>query len=1209
MEEYINKVKQLSDQLKAKNLELPKQVIIAWVLNSLTDNYEGFVSNITQSLRNNSENITLENLFSNLLDESKRQDNKDYTNNPQILFTKYKGKKPYKITKGKYCGHCKLGSHNYNDCYFLFPHKAPESWKRKNKEYINKKDNSPKNHPRDELDKNIDVLYSKSSSLTSPQNLNDINLDFEGMDDINYEDIQVFTTNTTLKNNTNNTLDKLIPIFEHFTSIKPSVEEIKVYNTQLHNNYTSNFILDCAATRHIISDKEYFSSFKQCNKQVNWGNAKSINIKGVGNVNIIFTDSKLKCVLKNCLYMPELGINLISQGELNKETYTILTYNSILLKQGNKNITKGKKINNLYYLPIKVLNKNVLKGNQILHTSENNTSNNSNILWHQRLGHINNNSLNNLKIATIGYNTNNTSNINYNNDNCEICIRAKFTNKINYNTNNSIKLDYLEKVASDLCGPISPITYNKCKYFITFLDKATRYLEIELLHSKDEAFSAFNNFKLRAENNKSNYKIRIFASDNGTEFTNNKFKRLLINSGIIHQLSPAYTHEPNGFIERINRTILNKARSLLFNSNTPLYLWGEAVLAATYLYNRTPHSALNNKTPYELKYNSKPNISNIRVWGSITYYKNKGNNIKKLEPKANKGILIGYSQNQYRIWDFNLNKPIWSRDVKILENQFEFNNNLIKESNTILNNEISLESSNNTNSIINNNSELNTEGSETSSNTLSSNTINNNSTELDKVELINPEYNSLDSSLDDSLDELALVLLNNSNINNEPNTYKQAIESINKQDWINAMNSEIKELENQKTWNITELPPNKIPLRGKWVYKIKKDNKGLIIKYKARWVIKGFNQILGVDYIDTFSTTCRPETYRLIIIIAISNKWILKQYDVKNAFVHANIDTEIYTELPTGFYTKEVSKVCKLNKALYGLKQSPRLWYKHLSAILIELGFIIFPYDEAVFMHITYSMIIICHVDDLIITGPDNIQIQQIVTEINKDIKLQDLGELSQFLGMDFKYNIETGELYINQNEYTKNIINKYNKQDLTPINTPSDLGTQLIKSNTKASKEDIKLFQQQIGALLYLSLKTRPDITYAVNLCSRFMANPDKLHFKALDRIWKYLNKYPTLGLYYNCNNPYNILKGYCDSDWGGDINSRKSTSGFIFFYNNNLISWTSTLQKTVALSSCEAEYMALKEATKESIYLNNVLSVKYKLKKHLITTYLLYM
>jgi hypothetical protein len=106
-------------------------------------------------------------------------------------------------------------------------------------------------------------------------------------------------------------------------------------------------------------------------------------------------------------------------------------------------------------------------------------------------------------------------------------------------------------------------------------------------------------------------------------------------------------------------------------------------------------------------------------------------------------------------------------------------------------------------------------------------------------------------------------------------------------------------------------------------------------------------------------------------------------------------------------------------------------------------------------------------------------------------------------------------------------------------------------------------------------------------------MSNPNKTHFRALDRIWKYLNKYPNLGLYYNCNNiTSNILKGYCDSDWGGDINTRRSTSGFIFFYNNNIISWNSALQKTTALSSCEAEYMALKEACKETIYLNNVIN-----------------
>jgi len=212
------------------------------------------------------------------------------------------------------------------------------------------------------------------------------------------------------------------------------------------------------------------------------------------------------------------------------------------------------------------------------------------------------------------------------------------------------------------------------------------------------------------------------------------------------------------------------------------------------------------------------------------------------------------------------------------------------------------------------------------------------------------------------------------------------------------------------------------------------------------------------------------------------------------------------------------------------------LWYKHLSTILIKLGFIIFPHDEAVFIHISFQIIIICHVDDLIITGPNNNQIEQIITELNKTIKLQDLGLLNQFLGMDFIIT-NNKEVFINQHKYTSDIINKYNKQDLTPISTPVDLGVQLIKSDSKASKEDIKLYQQQIGALLYLALKTRPDITYAVNKCSRFMSNPNKLHFKALDRIWKYLNKYPKLGLYYNCNNPLNTLKGYCDSDWGATL------------------------------------------------------------------------
>jgi len=149
-----------------------------------------------------------------------------------------------------------------------------------------------------------------------------------------------------------------------------------------------------------------------------------------------------------------------------------------------------------------------------------------------------------------------------------------------------------------------------------------------------------------------------------------------------------------------------------------------------------------------------------------------------------------------------------------------------------------------------------------------------------------------------------------------------------------------------------------------------------------------------------------------------------------------------------------------------------------------------------------------------------------------------------------------------------------------------------LHKAEEKASKEDLTLYQQQIGSLIYLSTKTRPDITFAVNRCARFMSNLDMTYFKALNCIWKYLNKYLTLGINYNCNE--NILKliGYTDADWGGDIVGRKSTSGFLYLLNNKIISWNSISQKTVALLSCEAEYMAFKEAIKEAIYLNNLIT-----------------
>ena len=338
----------------------------------------------------------------------------------------------------------------------------------------------------------------------------------------------------------------------------------------------------------------------------------------------------------------------------------------------------------------------------------------------------------------------------------------------------------------------------------------------------------------------------------------------------------------------------------------------------------------------------------------------------------------------------------------------------------------------------------------------------------------------------------------------------------------------------------------------------------------------------------------------MIFILALNQNWRLNQYDVKNAFIHAKIDKEIYVEQPRGFNVSNENEekfFCKLNKALYGLKQSPRLWYEHLLGILQKHGLEAMPYDSAIFIHRAQKIIIVCHVDDMIITGPCESEIDKLINSLRKSIKIEKIGNINQFLGMQIHTDYNKKSIRLNQNKYTSKLLDKFNKKDFAPVLSPVEQGVNLEKALEQASAQSINQYQQEVGSLIYLAMNTRPDITFAVNRCARFMANPNQTHFKAVDRIWKYLNKYPQLGLCYDCTTINESILGYTDADWGGDTTTRKSTTGYVFQLNNNNISWVSMLQKTIALSSCEAEYMALKEAIKESIYLNNMIRYFYNL------------
>ena len=1144
MEEFLNKIKQLVDQLIAKGIELSKQVIIAWLLNSLTPSYDSFVSIITQNYRAKSEELDLDHLISNLLDESRRQEalEKETT---LLTTTSSNSRIPFhRRNTGNYCHNCRSTTHNLKDCWYSKDPTNKHGTKFTNSPIRRYKANKPRNSYNQQerinftrTSKNPKVKKSKLGQKSTSRKLlakeetyiTDLNSPIDTKDSIVEDIIYLSPQSEGAINNNNSDLD--LDVLEGDKDYKT---ELALLTIPSNMRDSTNFILDSGASSHLIVNKNWFSNLQNQNITINWGKAGSVIATGIGDVLVRISNTIIR--LKDCLYCPDLGVNLLSISKLS--LYFIIKFigeKAYIYNKNNKDkaIVIANKEYNLYYIKLNI--------ETCLIASKKNTEE----LWHKRMGHISRYKLEKLKSNAINISTSRDEILNTNK--CDTCIRTKLLN------NNRSKLAtpkpkfFLDKIASDLCGPISPNTYNGYRYILLAVDLATRYLEIRLLRSKDEVYPNIVELKNSLEGELNNQtrkrKLIVFKTDNGREFKNSKLDYYLKKEGVTHEFSAPYTHEQNGIIERYNRTILDGTRALLYNSGLPNTFWGEAAITAVYLYNRTPHSKLDFKTPYEAKNGIKPNLEHIKVFSSLVYYKNKGLNIKKLANKAKKGILVGIGPNIYKIYDPSTRNTTWVRDLVILEDKYYKRDiyNIQQKSKKELLDYIYKD--------------------------LSSTTTTN--PNLAKKELEEKELGYLATR---SLENTALIISDNSLINQEPTTYKQAISSPNKDKWQEAMKLEIDELVNQNTWELVEIPPNSKVIRGRWVFKIKTDSNNQPIKYKARWVVRGFTQELGLDYDETYSSTCRAEAYRLLLAIANYKDLEIRHWDIKNAFIHANIDKDIYVEQPIGF-NRGSSLVCKLNKALYGLKQSPRLWSKYLGNILLKYGFKeISPY---IYKNSELEIIVLCYVDDLLVFGPDISKINNLYkSKLSKDLKITDLGEIKQFLGIEITRNRKERRLELSQLKYLENIKTRFNKSSLKLVSIPIEPGVKARKNeekNLENNTSNIVLYQQQIGSLIYLATKTRPDIAYAIGYSARFMSNPSEEHFKLLEKIWKYLNYTKSYKLVYKGNkNPLSQsspntstleLLGYSDSDWGGDLDSRRSTSGYIFLLENCPISWNSKL------------------------------------------------
>ena len=364
---------------------------------------------------------------------------------------------------------------------------------------------------------------------------------------------------------------------------------------------------------------------------------------------------------------------------------------------------------------------------------------------------------------------------------------------------------------------------------------------------------------------------------------------------------------------------------------------------------------------------------------------------------------------------------------------------------------------------------------------------------------------------------------------------------------------------------------------GEWVYTTKQNQDG-IVSFKARYVAKGYNQVKGIDYQETFAPTANITSIRVLMQLAVNHDLVVHQMDVKTAYLHAPIDQEIYIDQPQGF--EEVAEngsklVYRLKKSLYDLKQSGRNWNKVLHEHLERCSFIRNPADHCVYKKQVGDKIIIVvvWVDDLVIASDSMKLMEEFKTSMKSQFRMKDLGAITSFLGIDFKQS--QGEIKINQSRFILKILQRFGMTDCKPRSTPCE---QRFES-TGVQMSEGRQYREIVGSLIYIMTCTRPDLSWIVSKLSQTLSNPKEGDLVAAKHVLRYLKGSINYGICFTKPNAELQVLAYSDSDWASCLEDRRSTTGYCCTLNEKgpMISWKSKKQPTVALSSCEAEYVAL--------------------------------
>ncbi|EOY17849.1 Copia-like retrotransposable element, putative [Theobroma cacao] len=803
---------------------------------------------------------------------------------------------------------------------------------------------------------------------------------------------------------------------------KAEVAEEVLFMTIENSNSADNnhWLLDSACSNHMTSKAELFSELDtdHCSS-VKIGNGLILDAVGKGTV-AIQTASGTRYVL-NVLLVSEITHNLLSVGQLVDEDYMLVFKN---------NACTVYEPSGVYIMSVPMLNLPKLHGDSPI---------------------------------------------------CSSCQYGKLTRRSFPKASLNRAKHRLELVHSDVAGPMSEPSLNGSKYFVIFIDDMSRMTWIYFIQHKSEVFSVFQKFKAKVEN-ESGCRIKKLRTDNGGEYTSSEFISYLENEGIHHQLTAPYCPEQNGVSERKNRTIIEMSRCFLFKKKLPKSFWAESANTAVYLQNILITQAVNNETPYEAWYSTRPSVDHLRIFASICYLHVPEELRDKLQPKAKLGVFIGYSQQSkaYRIYQIESGKVSVSIHVTFDEEQI-VDEPLVRGTRPL-------------------------------------------------------------QEIYESCNVAAF----------EPATPEEAVLSP---EWKEAMKEEMKMINLNKTWSLVDRPKHHHVLGVKWVFRMKLNSDGSLNKHKARLVVKGFAQLPGVDYHETFAPVARMDTIRLLLALSAKFKWKMFHLDIKSAFLNGDLQEEIFIEQPYGFESEpNRDKVYKLHKAPYGLKQAPRAWYCKFDDYLKGQGFHKSSNEATLYIQKADDqnpLIISLYVDDMLVTGGDDQRISKLKLEMQSRFRMTDLGQMSYFVGLQILQG--NSRIFICQSNYIGEVLDKFKMTDCKTVATPL-IPHEKLSVDKGSALENPSTFRSLIGSLLYICA-SRPNLMFAASYLSRFMQVPTTEHFPAAKRVLRYLKGTANFGLQFTYIDESSVeLVGFSDSDWAGCVDDCKSTSGYVFTLGNGV-------------------------------------------------------